>query len=175
MTIQTLITAIPPPASPTYAFDGPWERIEAELGTPLPQDYKDLVRLYGGGGFMEYFIVNNPASPGPGGELIPEAYEVQKLFVEHHPHLPMYPKPGGLLVCGSSDNGEYLFWLTRGPVSEWPIVVWDHDCAQDKELEVFECDLTDFIAGVVTGDIRPRAFPDDWDLSEDELPFRSWP
>ena len=33
---------------------GPWEPVEAELGTALPQDYKDFVRVYGSGYFMQF-------------------------------------------------------------------------------------------------------------------------
>lgn len=47
MTIDTLLSAVPPPAAPFQAFTGPWEPVEAYLGTRLPQDYKDFSRLYG--------------------------------------------------------------------------------------------------------------------------------
>ncbi|MBN9318691.1 MAG: hypothetical protein BGN86_14645 [Caulobacterales bacterium 68-7] len=169
MTIQNLLKVLPPPAAPTYTFDGPWEPIEAELGTPLPQDYKELARVYGDGYFLDCFGINMPIGSGPYGLLVPEIYERQKFFVEEHPSVRMFPQPGGLLACGSVDVGLTLFWLTRGPVDEWPIVVWDHKWIEGEEVELFECDLTDFIAGVVSGTIDPRGFPSGLDLEGEQI------
>jgi hypothetical protein len=171
MTIENLIKAVPPPSHPTYAFDGPWEAIEAEIGTELPQDYKDLVRLYGSGRFLEWIDIYNPLCPSYGCRLIPEVYVVQQFFLEYAPEFPMYPQPGGLLACGSTNTGEYILWLTRGPVLEWPIVVWDHDPVDDKEIQLFECDLTDYLAGVVTRDL----LIDEVELGDGETAFKSDP
>lgn len=171
MTIESLMRAVPPPEEPTFAFRGPWGPIEAYIGTELPQDYKDLTRLYGSGLFLDLIKIHDPAGPDPGSSLVIQMHEVLRMFREFHPHIPMYPKPGGLLVCGSSNTGEYIFWLTRGLVSEWPIVVWDHDCAEDEELELLECDLTDFLAGLVTGDVRPRTYSGMEEVEEGEQVF----
>ena len=38
MTIEALIKVVPPPAVPDEAYLGPWDAIEADLGTGLPQD-----------------------------------------------------------------------------------------------------------------------------------------
>ena len=171
MTIQNLMKVLPPPAAPTYTFDGPWEPIEAELGTPLPQDYKDFARIYGDGHFWECLALFMPNAPGDYGLLLPNAYERQTFFVREHPSVRMFPQPGGLLACGSVDVGLTLFWLTRGPPSEWPIVVWEHRGGEGEEAELFECDLTDFIAGVVGGTIDPRAFPSGLELDEPEQIF----
>jgi len=172
MTIESLIKAVPPPAQPTYTFDGPWAPIEAELGTELPPDYKDLVRLYGSGRFfLDWVGIYTPLCPSAGGRLIPEVYVVQQFFLEYAPQFPMYPQPGGLLACGSTDTGEYILWLTRGPVSEWPIVVWDHDPADGKEIQLFECSITDYLAGIVTGNIPA----DGLELSDGELLFKPHP
>jgi|GEM_PF-6739548 len=47
-----------------------------------------------------------------------------------------------------------------------------------QEFEFFDCDLTDFLAGVVTGRIEPKGFPSDvfrcnrlFDRSEDGRPL----
>jgi hypothetical protein len=175
MTISNLTKAVPPPLTPSYPFEGPWEQLEAQLGTSLPQDYKDLVRVYGSGQFMGFLSVHDPVPLSADSGFLFEVSEVRRILGESDPGLPLYPQPGGLLVCGSTDTGEYIFWLTRGLVSEWPIVVWDHDCPKGEELEAFECDLTDFIAGLVNGDICPRAFADDEDPIEGLRVFSPWP
>jgi len=160
MTIEALLKAVPPPASPSDAFTGPWEAVEAELGTSLPQDYKDFARLYGTGYFMEFLGVCIPRSPNPNMRL--ESYVRSvcagfRTLDEEWPY-PWWPHPGGLIPFGSTDNGDFLFWLARGASADWRIVIWDRGLG---DFEAFDCDLTDFLAGLATGEILPKEFPED--------------
>ena len=164
MTIENIIKVILPPAAPVETFDnGDWAIIEAELGTQLPQDYKDFVRLYGLGYFMEFLGINIPRCSNPNVRLERDAHVVAGIFraleqVEDPSPYPFWPALGGLLACGGTDDGDFLFWLTRGEPEEWPIVVWDRG---QGTFEAFECDLTDFLAGLATGEIVPKEFPED--------------
>jgi len=162
MTIDALIKAIPPPDAPFEAYSGPWQPFEAALGTPLPQDYKDLVRLYGSGRFMGFFGIWVPVSRSPNLRLLSCVQAVTNMFrlMEElpYPSYPLWPVVGGLLPFGSSDNGDEFFWLCQGAPADWRVVVWD------RGMDVFEaldCDLTDFIARIATGENTPEAFPDD--------------
>ncbi len=157
MPIETLIKVVPPPAAPFEAYDGPWEPIEAEFGVGLPPDYKDFVRLYGNGYFMEFLGVAVPVSAISHMRLTWGASTVRSMLFDVNPKL-LWPSRGGLLPLGSTDNGDLLFWLTRGATAEWPVVVWGRST---MEFETFECDLTDFLAGLATGDIQPEDFPED--------------
>lgn len=161
MTIDTLIKAVPPPALPSDAFSGPWEPIEAELGTPLPQDYKDFVRLYGAGYFMEFLGIDIPRSTNPNIRLETNVPIVCAGFLSiddaEWPY-PFWPKPGGLLPFGGTDDGDMFFWLPRVSPADWGVVVWDRGLNQ---FEAFHCDLTDFLAGLATGEILSKEFPDD--------------
>jgi len=159
MSIETLTKVVPSPAMPVEAYDGPWEPIEAELGTGLPQDYKDFVRLYGQGDFMEFLGVHVPNSWSPYVRLVPEVRAVAKVFASFDEDLPydLWPTPGGLLVFGKTDFGDYLFWLTNGSPDDWTVVVWGRGLQQ---FEAFDCSLTDFLAGVAAGDILPDDFPE---------------
>ncbi|HET6969891.1 MAG TPA: hypothetical protein VFH92_02090, partial [Phenylobacterium sp.] len=47
--------------------------------------------------------------------------------------------------------------LPHGSPEDWKVVVWDRG---GDGFEVFDCDLTDFLAGLATGKIVPKAFPD---------------
>jgi len=176
MTIEALLKAVPPPAAPVEAFQGPWAAVEAEIGTPLPQDYKDFVRRYGSGEFLEFFRIYVPWSWHRDARLVPEISRLREAFAEYEelPY-PMWPEPGGLLPCGDSDFGDVFFWLTRGAPNEWTVAFWDRGM---QEFELFDCDLTDFLAGVVTGRIRPKSFPSDafpcnrlFERSEDGRPL----
>lgn len=158
MTIETLIAAVLPPDGPTDPFNGPWGPIEVELGAELPPDYKDFARLYGCGYFLGYL---NIAIPGaryglPLEQFVPETS--RGFAALRDARYSFWPIAGGLLPFGSSENADYLFWLTAGAPETWRIVVWSRGSL--VEFEAFDCDLTGFLAGLVTGKIRPDAFPD---------------
>ncbi len=75
---------------------------------------------------------------------------------------PVWPDAGGLFPAGATSNGDQIFWLPQGDPASWRIVVWDRGRLEGEEIELFECDLTDFLAGLATGEITPKAFPDDF-------------
>lgn len=159
MTIDALIKAVPPPVTPFEAFSGPWEPVETELGTVLPQDYKDFVRLYGNGYFMQFLGICVPRSRNPNMRLESQVRVICDTFLnDDEVPYPLWPNPGGLLPFGGTDNGDYLFWLPRGAPADWGVVVWDRGF---WGFETFDCDLTDFLAGLATGEILPKEFPDD--------------
>lgn len=156
MSIERLTAAVPPPGVPFEGFSGPWEPVEAWLGTKLPQDYKDLVRLYGRGRFLEFLYVNLPGSPERRGSLEGELGLAREMVNYGVPvPYPTWPEPGGLLNFGLTDFNDRLFWLRRGDPSDWRIVVWDRAF---QKLETFDCGLTDFLAGLATGEIAPEGF-----------------
>jgi len=159
MTIETLMGVIPPPREPGFIFTGPWEPIEEELGTALPPDYKDLARIYGAGYYMEFFHVKMPRTPNPYACLETEVREIcATCFDRAELAYPLWPDRGGLVPFGATDNGDFLFWLPRGAPEDWGIVVWDRGL---QKFEVFDCDITSFIAGLATGEIIPKEFPED--------------
>jgi hypothetical protein len=169
MTIETLLAAVPPPVAPFEAFAGPWEAVEAEVGTALPPDYKDFVRLYGSGHFMEFLGVSVPRSLNPNVRLesyVPKTCEA--LCGADGLTYPLWPNAEGLLPFGATDDGDQLFWLPRGTPPNWGVVVWYRGLF---EVENFDCDMTNFLAGLATGDVVPRDFPSD--LRTCEHLFRS--
>ena len=156
MTIDALIKLIPPPAQPIGVFDGPWEPVEAHLGTALPSDYKDLVRLYGRGRFMDFLMINLPGDPERRGSLAGEQDMAREMINYGVPvPYPVWPAPGGLLNVGVTEFNDRIFWLPRGDPADWRVVVWDRAL---QRLETFDCDLTAFLAGVATGETAPEGF-----------------
>lgn len=177
MTIETLLKVVPPPAEPFEPFKGPWKPIEDELGTQLPQDYKDFTRIYGSGYFMQFLGVDIPNTHNPNTRLEWQVRLVCKGFAElneERPY-PFWPDPGGLLPFGGTDNGDYLFWLPRGAPEAWGVVVWDRGGLEGQAFETFDCDLTDFLAGLATGRIHPEAFPEDFWPFDDLFSAHSGP
>lgn len=166
MTIENLIKAVPAPAEPFDAFDGRWEPIETAVGTALPPDFKDFARVYGDGYFMEFMGIAVPLSSDRG---VAYARWVGSICRNHRgltePYA-LWPDPGGLFPMGSTDNGDYIFWLPQGAPASWRVAVWDRGALEGETIEVFDHDLTDFLAGLAMGKITPKAFPDDFYPSE---------
>lgn len=162
LTVDLVKRLAPLPEEPFEAFRGSWELIEAEIRTALPQDYKDFIRLYGNGYFMQFLGISLPRSRNSNVLLRSAIYWARRAAVdggfppEGLPY-PFWPDRGGLLAFGSTDNGDTLLWLTEGEPEDWKVVVWDRGLG---EFEVFDCGLTDFLASLATGAIRPKAFPD---------------
>lgn len=161
MTIENLIKAVPPPGAPFEAFDAPWGPIETAVGTPLPPDFKDFARLYGNGYFMEFMGIAAPRSSDRGVAYARWVGGICRDFRGLSQPYALWPDPGGLFPVGATDNGDYIFWLPEGDVTAWRVVVWDRSGLLDEEFEAFDCDLTDFLAGLATGEVTPKAFPDD--------------
>ncbi|MDP3660846.1 SMI1/KNR4 family protein [Phenylobacterium sp.] len=152
------MAVVPPPSEPTDAFDGPWDEIEADARTPLPQDYKDFVRLYGSGVFMEFLTVNIPRVESPYIRFEAEIRTVRKIFYDDDDFIyALWPDSGGLIAFGATDFGDFLFWQPIGPPEDWRVVVWGRGFQQ---FEFFDCDLTGFLAGLATGEIEPDDFGD---------------
>ena len=160
MSIEALVSVMPPPAVPFEAFDGSWEQIEADLRTALPQDYKDFARLYGGGYFMEFLGIHVPKSRNTNVLLVRQVYVVSYGFRDWDygsSSYRMWPEPGGLIAFGGTDNGDTLFWHPVGDPNDWRVVIFNRGML---EFEPVDCSLTDFLAGLVTGDLSPQAFPE---------------
>jgi hypothetical protein len=175
VSIQTLLEVVPPPLAPFEAFAGPWEPIEAGLGTALPQDYKEFTRLYGSGYFMEFLGILVPRTKNPNTRFESQVGLVCGTFAgmdgEELPYA-MWPDPKGLIPFGGTDNGDELFWLPRGSPEDWGVVVWDRGM---QEFEALDCSLTDFLAGLATGEVAPKAFPDSLRPCDDLFhPSRAW-
>ena len=104
-----MLDVVAPPAKPFEPLTGPWEALEAELGTTLPQDFKDFVRLYGSGYFMDFLGVSIPRTRNPNTRFETEVALICQTFAEWDddelPH-PVWPATGGLIPFGVTDNGD---------------------------------------------------------------------
>ena len=160
MTIERLMAVVPPPAAPSETFRGPWEPVEAKIGRELPPDYKAFVRLYGGGYFFtDAVMINVAGAVSRGARLEAQVPIICGSFTAGgDDQLPyrLWPEPDGLIPFGSTMDGDYICWLPEGEPAAWTIVVWGRGLGT---FEAFDCDMTDFLAGLVTGEIDPPEFP----------------
>jgi hypothetical protein len=116
-----------------------WPAVEADLGTSLPSDYKEIVGLFGPGGFDEYVDLLVPGALGM--DLVDWAKSEG------------YPAPEGLLRWGSSEQEFDFVWQTgTADPDDWPVLV-----GQFGDLERFDCGLGEFLFRMLTD--RMYGFP----------------
>lgn len=163
MTIENFIKVVPPPAVPSEPFRGRWEPIEVAIGAALPCDYKEFSRLYGSGGILDFIYVETPRTADGGADFARWVGEICRGFghMERETPTVYWPSPGGLLPFGRSMDGDHFFWQTHGPPGDWRVASWNRGGLSGENIETFECDFTDFLAGIVTGSITSAALPDD--------------
>ncbi|WP_165985309.1 hypothetical protein [Streptomyces sp. YIM 98790] len=125
--MAALRVLVPPPDRAEPGNLG-WEWLAGELGTRLPREYAELMRVYGAGVWAEWLRFRPPLDGGEAGLVAlarAEARACRELraeFPEEYP-LPVWPEPGGLLPFADSVDGDVLGWLTGGEPDTWPLVI----------------------------------------------------
>ena len=160
--LQFLKQIAPPPKVPTEA-EGDWERVEATIGLTLPDDYKNLISEYGTGRFSNFLYAFNPFSANEWLNLINSSQKIlagQRTLREDFPKefpLQLFPEPNSLFPWGSTDNGNYLYWHTKGESQDWAVVVWE---SRGTEHEVYEMSTTQFLGKWLSRQLNCQVFPD---------------
>lgn len=160
MSLGELCTIVSPPHSPFESGrDEDWSKIEIELGTRLPDDYKKFIDLFGTGNLGNYFYILNPFAFNEfvnlfnqTQELLDANREVRKNFPEAVP-FSLYPEPNGILPWAFLDTGDVLFWLTKGKPNDWTVVVQESRLA---EWEQFSESMSSFLTKLFRGDLSSR-------------------
>ena len=170
MDLERLRSIAPPPEAPLEpGVLDEWPRVEADLGTELPEDFKRFTELYGSGKFDDFLYLLNPFAADPAGNLVSgrdlmlDGYaETRARFPDRLP-LPPWPEPGGLLPLGRSDNGNELYWLTRGRPADWGVVVF---AGRSTDHELHLQPVTRFLALLLSGELETAMFPASFLLRE---------
>lgn len=153
----------PVPPRPQEAADpAGWRKIEEALGLTLPDDYKWFLENYGTGCVSMFLWVLNPFSSNKNLNLIEQADRLSEEYRRTTEEtrgtcpFPIRPEEGGLLPFAISDNGDVFFWLTRSSEPErWPVVA---NMSRSDVYEAHERTMTEFLAGVVRGEIESQVF-----------------
>jgi hypothetical protein len=162
MSLARLTELVPPPAHPTeVGTREEWEQKERELGTKLPEDYRQFVFTYGTGLFGNLYVVLNPFAASEHIALVPRSRAICEIYreikeregAEAVPY-PIFPERGGLLPCAVDQNGNFYFWLTKGRPGAWRVV---QDKSRGVGMTAHDCSLTGFLVGVLDGKIKALA------------------
>jgi hypothetical protein len=141
--IEELVAFIPPPAHPINGA-GDWSAAERELGFAFPDDFKQLIRVYGSGEFYGSLYVVNPLT-GDGRDWIRrkldrcrELREVIEQYVR-----PLPPDSPGLLPWGGDSNGHMYCWLVDESEEGWEVVQLFH--GYEGEIDPVPGPVTSFL------------------------------
>ncbi|MEU4730799.1 histone-like nucleoid-structuring protein Lsr2 [Streptomyces sp. NPDC023588] len=158
--LSALIRLCPPP--PTQPDPVDWDRVETELGLRLPEDYKRLASTYGPGRFGDYIGIHHPHGVTRYSNLTGPMPARIREYLQRDYDQGTYPvpyNPQHLFALGSTDNGEYLFWITEPEDSPdaWRIAVNE---ARGPQWFTYDGTLTAFLISVLTGTTDVPQFPD---------------
>ncbi|MBE1536605.1 SMI1/KNR4 family protein [Actinomadura algeriensis] len=128
-----------------------WDAIESDLGTKLPADYKKLQESFSDTVWNGFFV----AAP----KEVASDHEFHRDLLEDwcdddrpedadpDEYFDVFPAPGGLLYCASTEGRDVLCWDTRDPDPDlWPVVRLDFDGHVD-----YGCTITELLVDVLTG------------------------
>ncbi|MGW0886252.1 SMI1/KNR4 family protein [Streptomyces sp. NPDC002671] len=137
-----------------------WEATQQRLGQVLPQDYKDLVDVYGGGEFYGHIDFLSPPPTLPDSELVTfnRGY-MDDLFslwaISDNRKCPAELAVDDLLlvVWAVTIDSDTISWLVRPgvPPEEWPVVVLHADL---EDCEIYSMTCTEFLAGLFARDFE---------------------
>ncbi|MET9802199.1 SMI1/KNR4 family protein [Streptomyces sp. NPDC006368] len=159
---DALTRLCPPPLAPRPVT---WSPVEHALGTRLPNDYKQLIETYGGGIFDETIWVLEPDCVDEDYDLVAQTRECADVLAELWS--TGEPKPAELHPAGAraipwayvEGSGHFLYWLALPgrSASEWTVLLNE---GRGPEWEHHHVSCTEFLAGLMTGEVQSSYLPD---------------
>jgi hypothetical protein len=140
--------------------------VESRISLLLPDDYKRLVCAFGTGSWKSFLWVLNPFSSNRFLNLLEKEQhqlDAERTIRAQWPkNVPfaLYPEPGGLFPWALTDNGDRLYWLTKGNPDEWTTVIFE---SRGPEYDCHELSCCDLLRRWVGGELEISVFPDDID------------
>lgn len=168
MSIESLTRVVSPPAQAADAGSAEqWDQCERQLGLTLPSDYRQLVQTYGTGRWMNFLWVLSPFASNTYINLLDQATRqldaertIRAQFPDEMP-FPLYPEPEGLFPWAATDNGDRLYWHTRGEPDLWPTIVYE---SRGPEFDRHLLPCTEFLTRWISGKLMVRVFPSSFDF-----------
>jgi hypothetical protein len=172
--LDRLLHLVPPAIA---AGHRDWAAAEERLGRRLPQDYKDLVGVYGGGDFDDHLGLLAPPPTRCGSELTDynagRMIDVTDLWAISKNRPANLAGDDLLLVAWASTiDSDTLNWLGKTGQSpeDWSVAVLDADLG---ECELYPMTCTEFLAGLLSEEITSEILSHH--LSSEGHTFRSYP
>ncbi|MFE0733158.1 SMI1/KNR4 family protein [Streptomyces antibioticus] len=151
-----------------------WQRAESEIGTRLPQEYKDYVYWFGPGGFEDDFFVSVPGVENSNIEFLSnfqdEVEDLRNWNSGDRTLAPirLFPEAGGWLPFAVTDEGCAVFWVTEGDDPDrWKVAAR----TRYWEPEYFGGGFVEFLRAAVRGTAELVALPE----PQHTPPLEFWP
>lgn len=145
--------------------DHDWKAVEDQLGTRLPPDYKQFIDIYGTGIIGRLIWIFNPFTNNDYLNLLTQMGIYRRQYHDLGRHLgkeanpyPFFPEKSGLLPLGVTENGDVLYWLTRGEPASWPVLV---NGSRRIEMEIHDTNLLGFLTGLINRKTKSAFIPFD--------------
>ena len=164
MSIERLINVLTPPSSPLeIPSEDEWRKFQLE-STKLPGDYIEFIRKFGTGCIDDFIWIFNPSSKNEDlnlqNQIVKQLDALRGLGFGGEPiPFSLFPDRGGLLPFGVTDNGDVLFWKTKGDPSAWSIVIGE---SRSSNYEEYNLGISDFLAAILAAEIASAIFPTDF-------------
>lgn len=163
--MANIFSVLSPPVKRSEVGDrAPWPEIEQQLGTRLPSDYKNFIDRFGSGTIGRFVWIFSPYTNNEHVNLerqLVSQRDVLANLAEGGEDIPFdyFPGEGGLFPFGATDNGDVLYWRTKGAPDDWTVIVNE---ARGPKWESFELPMTEFLTQILTRQISCSIFPDDF-------------
>jgi hypothetical protein len=164
MAVQDLMQIVSPPESPLDGDVTNLPRVEDYLGTKLPRDYVNFIRIYGTGCFGDhttYFWLDNALRC----DYLVELKHDLRMFSSCRRDLPemwtydIFPSRPGFLPCGGDVDGGTIGWLVDGDPDSWQLLTKSRDA---EGFESWEMPITAFLVRALRHEVRPEIWRPDF-------------
>lgn len=152
--LARLLEIAPAPSRPRHKD---WGEVEGALAVELPDDYKELIGVYGGSNWADYLYVLEPHCPNENYDLLTwatyQAEDLEDLWRFEKKPAELEAEGARVLPWATTDNGECLYWLVlpgREP-NQWTVMVNE---ARGDRWEHHSVSCTQFLASSLSGELR---------------------
>lgn len=141
-----------------------WSQIQKKLGIFFPKDYIAFINYYGTGGMGDFLWFLTPFEEDENvnykkrSSIMLDAYQESKIKFPEYYFYKLYPEKNGLLPFGYTDNGDELYWLTKGNAEQWHIVIYE---SRSPEFYYYSMGLAEFLCKMIKGEISCEIFESD--------------
>jgi hypothetical protein len=177
--VQKLLNLIPPPVpSQTKIADQSFSEIEKQYKIVFPNDYKEILLIYGSGTFCDTLYL---ASPLGENSLFDSHFKRTEFYhtmlkgfpvQEDKPRYPIFPEPGGLLEIGGDDNANVLMWKIDNTHNIWPLYFFDDYMLNET---VYDIPISEFLFKWIIGELRPTCLEGTLHENEPIIPYERTP
>ncbi|MDE6759820.1 MAG: SMI1/KNR4 family protein, partial [Lachnospiraceae bacterium] len=139
-------------------------RVQKELGISFPKDYINFIDYYGTGGigdflwFLTLFEEDLNVNYKKRSSVMLDAYQESKQKLPEYYSHNLYLEDNGLLPFAYTDNGDELYWLTKGKPEQWHVVIYE---SRSPKFYYYAMGLIEFLYKIVKKLMSCEIFDDD--------------